>query len=329
MPATPLSTDELEALLQDDDPPPARHRARPAAQVRACALGTGERTVREPIPGLDLVAARFERELRRQLGRVVTNGLRVSPVSHRVQRWDALLGSLPGSVHAEVLSLAPLPGNALLTCETNLVFALVDALFGGRGQAPSAHHGPSATERRIAARFVRQVCEALSQGWSELLPIDFQPVRSEDRPDLARIAEAGAPVVTIRLGLRIGAAKGEMSVSIPYASLVPIRDVLYASVAGNPSGADERWGARLATGVQSAEVALVAELASTTATIDELISLKPGDFIELGLQESITAKIDGVPVFDCRYGVSNGRYAIRVQSWLTAAENLTGETDER
>ena len=34
----------------------------------------------------------------------------------------------------------------------------------------------------------------------------------------------------------------------------------------------------------------------------------------------IKAKVDGVPVFDCHYGTSNGRYAIKIDRLLTGAD---------
>ena len=48
----------------------------------------------------------------------------------------------------------------------------------------------------------------------------------------------------------------------------------------------------------------MAELAHAPATVEQLLSFKPGDFIELDLDPVIQAKVDGVPVFDCHYGTS-------------------------
>jgi flagellar motor switch protein FliM len=69
--------------------------------------------------------------------------------------------------------------------------------------------------------------------------------------------------------------------------------------------------------IQSAEVELVAELAKAPATVEQLLSLKVGDFIELDMHQSIQAKVVGVPVFDCNYGTSNGKYALKVNQLLT------------
>src|SRR5690606_21385167 len=101
------------------------------------------------------------------------------------------------------------------------------------------------------------------------------------------------------------------------------------TVQPDPSRDERRWMQMLTERIQAAEVELVAEFARANATIAELLSLKPGDFIELGLQETISAKVDGVPVFNCRYGVSNGRYAIRIQSYLTDSDPLSGAEHDR
>jgi flagellar motor switch protein FliM len=73
--------------------------------------------------------------------------------------------------------------------------------------------------------------------------------------------------------------------------------------------------------IQSAQVDLVAELAHAPATVEQLLALKPGDFIELDLEKIIQAKVDGVPVFDCYYGTSNGKYSLRIEKLLTAGNH--------
>ena len=72
--------------------------------------------------------------------------------------------------------------------------------------------------------------------------------------------------------------------------------------------------------IQSAEVEVVAELAQAPATVEQLLSLKAGDFIELDLHQAIQAKVVGVPVFDCHYGTSNGKYALKVNQLLTNSD---------
>ena len=126
-------------------------------------------------------------------------------------------------------------------------------------------------------------------------------------------------VVATSFTLEIGDTTGTIHFCIPYATLEPIRDVLYSSIQGDASEPDRRWVSLLKNEIQSASVPLVAELATAPATVEQLLAFKPGDFIELDIAPVIQAKVDGVPVFDCHYGTSNGRYSIKIDQLLTSS----------
>ena len=100
----------------------------------------------------------------------------------------------------------------------------------------------------------------------------------------------------------------------------PIRDVLYSTVQGDSIGTDRRWVKLLTHQIQAAEVDLVVELGKAPANVEQLLALKPGDFIELDLAPLVQAKVDGVPVFECQYGTSNGKYAIKIENILTGQD---------
>jgi flagellar motor switch protein FliM len=103
---------------------------------------------------------------------------------------------------------------------------------------------------------------------------------------------------------------------MPYASLEPIRDVLYSSTQGDSIEVDRRWVNVLTQEIQAAEVTLVAELARADATVEQLMGMKPGDFIELDRKQRIEITVEGVPVFECQYGTHNAKYAVRIEKCL-------------
>jgi flagellar motor switch protein FliM len=83
---------------------------------------------------------------------------------------------------------------------------------------------------------------------------------------------------------------------------------------------DKRWVSLLTQQIKVAEIEIAAELAHAQATVGELMALKQGDFIELDLKDSLIVKSDGVPMFECGYGTSNGRYSIRIQDFLSVPQ---------
>jgi len=50
--------------------------------------------------------------------------------------------------------------------------------------------------------------------------------------------------------------------------------------------------------------------------------------LPIELPESITARVDGIPVMECGYGVSNERYALRVLQMISHQDSdLKNEHD--
>ena len=142
------------------------------------------------------------------------------------------------------------------------------------------------------------------------------------QPQFANIATPSEIVVATSFTLEVGVTSGTIHFCIPYSTLEPIRDVLYSTMQGDANEPDRRWVNLLKDQIQSATVELVAELAQAPATVEQLLAFKPGDFIELDLEKAIQAKVSGVPVFDCHYGTSNGKYALKVEHMLTGS-NMT------
>ena len=75
--------------------------------------------------------------------------------------------------------------------------------------------------------------------------------------------------------------------------------------------------------VQSADVELTAILGYAQITLDQVLKMRDGDTIQLDTQENIVAHVDGVPVMECKYGVSNGQYALRVEKILARINDST------
>jgi flagellar motor switch protein FliM len=202
------------------------------------------------------------------------------------------------------------------------VFTVIDNLFGGNGRIQYRIEGRdfSATEQRIIQRMLDVTLEEYRKAWSGIYPLSLEYARSEMNPQFATIATPGEIVVTTTFSLEIGELGGDLHLCIPYSTLEPIRDTLYSTLQGDSMEADKRWVSLLTQQIKVAEIDLTAELGHARASVGELMALKPGDFIELELEESVTVKSDGVPVFECGYGTSNGRYAIRIQEFLSVPQ---------
>ena len=318
-----LSQDEVDALLQGitGESQKLEQEEAPTAGVRDYDLASQERIVRGRMPTMEVINERFARNIRIGLFNFIRKSPEVSIGGIKVQKFSAFLREIVVPTNFNICAVKPLRGSALVVCDPSLVFAVIDALFGGIGRFHTRIEGRdfSPTELRVILRLVETITAEYRKAWTGIYPIELEYHRSEMQPQFANIATPSEIVVATTFTLEVGEVSGSIHLCIPYSTLEPIRDVLYSTIQGDSVEPDRRWVNMLKTQIQSAEVDLIAELAHAPATVEQLLSFKPGDFIELDLDPLILAKVDGVPVLECHYGTSNNRYAIKVESMITSS----------
>jgi flagellar motor switch protein FliM len=69
--------------------------------------------------------------------------------------------------------------------------------------------------------------------------------------------------------------------------------------------------------VQNAEVELVVNLGRAAITLEQILNMQQGDVIGFEVPETIRAEVDGVPIIECKCGVFNGQYAVRVERMIS------------
>jgi flagellar motor switch protein FliM len=318
-----LSQDEVDALLQGitGESQKLDQEEVQTGGIRDYDIASQERIVRGRMPTMEIINERFARNIRIGLFNFIRRSPEISIGGIKVQKYSAFLREIVVPTNFNIVSVRPLRGSGLIVCDPTLVFAVIDALFGGAGKFHTRIEGRdfSPTEQRIITRLVEVITAEYKKAWHGIYPLELEYQRSEMQPQFANIATPSEIVVATSFTLEVGDTTGTIHFCIPYATLEPIRDVLYSTIQGDSNEPDRRWVNLMKQQIQSAEVEIVAELAKAPATVEQLLSFKPGDFIELDLEAGIQGKVVGVPIFDCHYGTSNGKYALKIDQMLSTS----------
>lgn len=325
-----LSQEEVDALLEGvtGESQKTVEEAAEHGEVRAYNISSQERIVRGRMPTMEIVNERFTRNLRVGLFNFIRRSPEISVGPVTVQRYSAFLRELAVPTNFNIVAIRPLRGSGLIVCEPALVFGVIDTLYGGTGKFQTRIEGRdfSATEQRVINRLVDVITSEYKKAWKGIYPLELDYQRSEMQPQFANIATPSEIVISTSFQLEIGDITGAIHFCFPYSTLEPIRDVLYSSTQGDSIEVDRRWVNVLTREIQAAEITLVAELARADATVEQLLTMKKGDFIELDRQPKIQATVDGVPIFECQYGTHNSKYAIRIDKALRGNDqNWLGE----
>ncbi len=316
-----LSQEEVDALLKGvTGEPDAADDAAAGAEggVQSYNLASQDRIVRGRMPTMEVINERFARNFRLGLFNFTRRTAEISVGPVRLLKYAEFVRNLVVPTNLNMVHVKPLRGTALMIFDPNLVFLVIDNLFGGDGRYHTRVEGRdfTQTEQRIIQNMLGVAMEEMQKAWEPVYPIEFEYIRSEMNTQFANIATPSEVVVVTTFSIELGNAGGDFHVCMPYAMIEPIRDLLYEGMQGDRMEVDERWVSFLSSQVQSTEVKLVANLSEAQVTVRELLEMKVGDVIALDIPESITAHVEGVPVLECGYGVHNGQYALKVKKFL-------------
>lgn len=318
-----LSQEEVDALLKgvtgEVDEAPSEEGE---ADVKSYDVGRQERIVRGRMPTLELINERFARFLRIGLFNYMHRNAEISVGPVRVQKYSEFIRNLVVPTNLNLVQVKPLRGTGLIVLDPNLVFLVVDNMFGGDGRFHNRVEGRdfTATEQRIIQGLLGVIFSEYEKAWKPVFEITFEYTRSEMNTQFANIATPAEVIVAVTFNIEFSGASSEMHVCLPYSMVEPIRDVLYSTMHSDQVSSDKRWTSMLRRQLQKAEMELVVPLGSRNITLGEIMNMKVGDIIPFPISDLVTVHVNEAPVMKARYGVREGQYALKIDSFVAQEE---------
>jgi flagellar motor switch protein FliM len=337
MPSEFLSQDEVDALLQGVAGGGDEHTLESSAPkeelpFRQYTLGTQERIIRGRMPTLELINERFVRNLRLGLFNYMHRSMEISVSPIRIQKYSEFIRNLVFPTNLNLVSVKPLRGTSLFVFDPDLVFLVVDNMFGGDGRFHTRVEGRefTPTEQRIIQGLLQVVFTEYEKAWKPVHTLSFEYLRSEMNLQFASIATPSEIVISSSFSIEFAGTTADMHICFPYLMIEPIRDLLHSTIQTDQLSMDQRWIFMLRKQLKDAEIEIVANLASSSITLGQILKMKPGDIIPINIHEKIVATVDDVPLMECDYGQQEGQYALKLDRFLTnEAENASGEQNDR
>jgi flagellar motor switch protein FliM len=226
-----------------------------------------------------------------------------------------LQASLPMPATFAVIRLKPLPGFGYVSVEPALLLTLLDGFFGGSGRAnadPQAAVAPAA--QRFLALMLRSFATDITAAWQPVAPIELEVVKQETNPRLLQLGGPLESVVVAKFNVEFGARSGRIDWLLPDAMLSGVRDALAGDGGAAPVRKQEAWAPVLTNALQDAQLDTRAVLAQAQISLRELVSLSPGDIIPIEAPQQVTLLAGDVPLYRGRFGISQGRNALKILS---------------
>jgi flagellar motor switch protein FliM len=307
-PSAAISDEEVSALLEKSN----------ADTVRPYDF-TAQRINRMQLPLLEVVSKTFAERAGASLSALLGRDAVMQFSSLESAKSADLQAALPVPSSLAVVRLKPLPGVAFISVEPALLLTLLDGFFGGSGRAtadPSAAIAPAA--QRFLALMLRGFAADLTAAWAPVTPVELELVKQETNPRLVQLGAPHEALLIIKFTVEFGARSGRIEWLVPETLLAPVREALAADGGQTTLRKQEPWAPVISKALQGAEVDTRAILAQAQISLRELVRLSPGDIIPIEAPQQVTLFAGDVALYRGRFGVSQGRNALKILSGASA-----------
>ncbi|PJI49574.1 MAG: flagellar motor switch protein FliM [Pseudomonas sp.] len=309
-----LSQDEIDALLHgvDDGVVETESDVEPGA-IKSYDLTSQDRIVRGRMPTLEMINERFARYTRISMFNLLRRSADVAVGGVQVMKFGEYVHSLYVPTSLNLVKMKPLRGTALFILDAKLVFKLVDNFFGGDGRhAKIEGREFTPTELRVVRMVIEQAFVDLAEAWHAVMPIAFEYVNSEVNPAMANIVSPSEVVVVSTFHIELDGGGGDLHITLPYAMIEPIREMLDAGFQSDVDDQDERWINALREDILDVSVPLGATVVRRQLKLRDILHMQPGDVIPVELPEHMIMRANGVPSFKVKLGSHKGNLALQI-----------------
>jgi flagellar motor switch protein FliM len=181
----------------------------------------------------------------------------------------------------------------LLAYESQLIYAVVDILLGGRKSRPARIEGRYFTtiERSILDNLTHVVLGQLGEAFTPVKKVEFKYERMEVNPRFAVVTRDGNAAIVYTVRINLEGREGNMQFCLPYAALENVRDKLLQQFMGEKVGQDNIWESHLSAELHHTKVPMEAVLDEVKIPLSEVLEWRLGDTIELNARQTSPVKL--------------------------------------
>ncbi len=220
-----------------------------------------------------------------------------------------------------VVEWGSLSSNMLVDFSPQIALLMVDRLCGGSGNATAVSRALTEIETAVLRRIAETMAGILSTALKEfnIEQHDLRVASIEVNPLFVQQAMAPNDIVmSVTIGIKFGTQSGNMEFCLPYVLLEPVLPALSAHrwFSKRNEESTERDRRDVSSAILNVEIPIYCRLGERALTMQDVMSLKPGDVIELDARVGDPAVLHllGKPKFNAEIGRVGSRIAAKIVS---------------
>lgn len=307
-----LSQNEIDSLLEalttgKIDVEEIQHTAVPAPS-KPYDFRRPNKFSKEHLRSLEMLHQNFARLLTSFFSGYLRSSINVEVASVGQMIYEEFMRSIPSPTVLTIFECSPLEGAAIMETNSQVIFPLIDLMFGGPGTATDKARELTDIEMTVVKRLHSRVLDHLAAAWHDLYEIEPAVVSIETNPRMQQMYSPNEVVALVTFSVSIDEEpRGLMNLCIPYIVLEPVVSKLsvrqqFLRQSGGPKEDDIRW---IKHWLGFSNVNIEVFLGDTQITIKDFLQLQNNDIMVLSRR--VDHDLDLYVEKELKFGVQAGR----------------------
>ena len=314
-----LSQNEIDALLNalssgelDVD----EIKENSEKQVKDYDFARPSKFSKEHLRTLEIIFEHYGRLLSTNLPVYLRKNVQIEVMNSEAVTYQEFSNALSNPVLLGIVNFAPLQGSIIIEMATNLGYAIVDRMLGGKGESLEKIREYSEIELLILERIFIVCVNLLHEPWQNVVEIHPRLERIETNSQYAQIISPSEMIAIITINVKIGDVEGLMNICLPFLTVDDVIDKLNTKYwYANMQRYDETdYADAIEVLIRKAQIPIKAVLGSSTISVSDFSMLQVGDIIRLDrkAEEELDVYVGNIKKFTALPGASGDNYAVRV-----------------
>ncbi len=285
-------------------------------QVKDYDFARPSKFSKEHLRTLEIIFEHYGRLLSTNLPVYLRKNVQIEVMNSEAVTYHEFSNALSNPVLLGIVNFAPLQGSIIIEMATNLGYAIVDRMLGGKGEALEKVREYSEIELLILERIFIVCVNLLHEPWQNVVEIHPRLERIETNSQYAQIISPSEMIAIITINVKIGDVEGLMNICLPFITVEDVIDKLNTKYwYANMQQYDETdYADAIEVLIRKAQIPLKAVLGSSTISVSDFSMLQVGDIIRLDrkAEEELDVYVGNIKKFTALPGASGDNYAVRV-----------------
>lgn len=308
-----LSQNEIDSLLEaltsgQLDVEEVKHTTTMSTPSKPYDFRRPNKFSKEHLRSLEMLHQNFARLLSSFFSGYLRASINIEIASVGQMIFEEFMRSIPSPTVLTLFECKPLVGAAIMETNSQVVFPLIDLMFGGPGSATDKTRELTDIEITVVRRLYERVLDNLASAWHDFYEIDPVIEAIETNPRMQQLYSQNEVVALITFSVSIEEEpRGLMNLCIPYIVLEPVISKLsvrqqFIRQTGGPSEDDIMW-IKHWLGFSNLNIDVI--LGETEITVRDFLQLQVDDI--LTLSRSTDQDLDMYVENELKFGVQAGR----------------------